>query len=179
MANPIVPIGRRLVVDDAFGIESRARSQDIERTIREDDEHFRLTGENRLRREPIGPLVDDDIRNDVANDGDSYDEQLQLFRRSHTASGDWAEDTPTAIINGANEANRTTNDIADDLRALHGVDINRVMSESLDGRPISREAREAYLRREQERMDVEAAALTENKRKYKNAISGLDMEGEI
>ena len=193
MANPIIPSGNprgRLLPGALYSsdidenISLRARRQDEERSIREDDEHFRMTGENRLPRSVDNPLVEDNVPRDVADDGDSYDEPLPYFRRNHTASGEWAEDTPTRIIDQRN---------VDDLMAAHGIDASREMgiiretggnlgaalNDNASRISASRREREAYVRREQEKKDEEQKILEEkNKKKYNNAISGLEADSD-
>jgi hypothetical protein len=159
MANPIIPSGQRIIrqigeLDDPV---ERARRQDEERRIREDDEHFRRTGENRPPITDYSPLVEDNPREDIANDGDSYDEQPLFHQRpnNHTVAGDWAEDDPTEIINPDNQRNRRASGSS-----------QRVMSE-----------RESYLRREQEKKDNEQKTLeNKNRKKYNNITSGLEAD---
>jgi len=65
-------------------------------------------------------------------------------------------------------------DIRQEINALNGI--NAIVNDP-NGRPVSRESRLAYLRREQEKKDQEQNALTEkNRTKYNNAISGLETE---
>lgn len=154
MANPIIPSGQRIIrqigeLDDPV---ERARRQDEERRIREDDEHFRRTGENRPPITDYSPLVEDNPREDIANDGDSYDELIPHYQRpnNHTVDGDWSEDNPTQII-GGNRTNRHN--------------------------PFNRSEMGAYLGREQEKKDNEQKTLeNENRKKYNNAICGLETD---
>jgi len=165
MANPIIPSGRRRRLEwlpDGSDIAEAARRQDEERRIREDDEHFERTGENRPPRQFNDPLVDND-RPNVAYDGDTY-----------------AEDAPTRII---------LPDAEDDLRGIYGIDIGReirnlraaerINTVDRNTRAASRSEREAYVQREQEINNKEFQAKVEKtKKKYTSAIKGLQLDDE-
>lgn len=175
--NPIRPVGNAsLSIDD---VQERARRQDEERRIREDDEHFRQTGENRLTSEPQGPLIEDN-RIDVANDGDSYDENSShlAYLIRNTERG-YVEDQPTQIIdpstNRQDDSNRNLdNDDSDNILARNRLN-EAVMANG--GRPVTREQREAFIRREIEAKEQENKKLAEeNKVKFNNAISGLELD---
>ena len=98
MANPITPIGRsRISSFDSGDIVETAARQDRERREREDDDYYRRTG---LRRAPVreyDPLVPINGREsaDIANDGDTYDEN---YRPRRPNGEGYAEDNPTVII---------------------------------------------------------------------------------
>lgn len=152
MANPITPSGNRRYLNPV----EEAQNQDRERRIREDNAYFERTGENRPPIPEYSPLVDND-RPNVAYDGDSYDDR---FNR-HTAFGDYAEDTPTRIID--------PDAIIAEIGAMQG----------LNTRPIPRTEREAYIQRERiiEDKDFQVKA-EETKNKFKSAIGGLQIDEE-
>jgi len=106
MANPITPIGRsRISSFDSGDIVETAARQDRERREREDDDYYRRTG---LRRDPVreyDPLVPINGREnvDIANDGDTYDEN---YRPTRPNGEGYAEDNPTVIIENVVELRR-------------------------------------------------------------------------
>jgi len=163
MANPIIPSGQRigLRLGEINDPVERARRQDEERRIQEDDEHFRRTGENRQPVTDYSPLVEDNPRNDIADDGDSYDEPISPYHRSeHSADGEWAEDTPTQIIDPDNPRTRRPNNTSQIREGLSSL-----------------AEREAYFRREREKEDLKLKELENvNRRKYNNSISGLETD---
>jgi len=152
MANPIIPSGNRRRVDNSISlyeidIAEAARRQDIERRIREDNDHFERTGENRSPVSDYSPLVDDD-RPNVVNDGDSYDEN------NHTVAGEYVEDSPSRIID------------PDSIRRRENSFVDNVLS-------IPKE-REAYFQREKIKEDKVFKEKVDNrKKKFNNSIAGL------
>lgn len=173
MASPVTPVGRprRIWIDPTdsasfatdieedlsavHGIDTiaeAARMQDEERRIREDNEHFARTGENRPPVSENSPLVDDNFSRlqDVANDGDSYDEVF-TFPDQHA----YVEDAPSRLINRP---------FSETARA-------RVMRDLNIG--ITRE-QEEFNRRKKIKEDAEFKKKAEaNKKKFKTVISGL------
>jgi hypothetical protein len=186
MANPITPSGRRRSSDyDRDDIASAARRQDEERRIREDNAYFERTGINRPPAGTYDPLVDND-RPDVAYDGDSYDDNP--FNR-HTASGEYAEDSPTRIIDSNSGDEETIRDAA----IRRGLETSRETISVSDAAAIfrqisgdnassiraSRAEREAHIQREKVKTDKEfLEKATKHRSKFKNAINGLELDEE-
>lgn len=159
MANPITPSGRPrresfyssdFLSNEANILES-ARIQDQERRIREDNAIFERTGINRPPVTEYNPLVDDD-RPDVARDGNSYEEN------NHTLPGEYAEDSPTRIIDSS----------------------GRTVSEIRNPRQRNRsQEQEAYMQREHVKQDKEFEDKVNNrKKKFTNPIIGLGLNDE-
>jgi hypothetical protein len=111
MANPITPIGRtRISSVDLRDIVETAARQDRLRSEREEDDYYRRTG---LRRDPVreyDPLVPIYGREevDIADDGDSYDENYRprIASREYYRE-DYIEDNPTVIIEDVVELRRS------------------------------------------------------------------------
>ena len=167
MANPITPFGRRPSRD----IYEEASLQDEERQIREDDLHFRRTGENRRPRRLDSPLVDNNPSPDIANDGDSYGLEEDLSNMHGV--GEYSEDNPTEFIgNLPSQNSRRQSTISNQLRdMLYNLP------------PPSRHSRistiDAYNRREKEKQEKEFGELKEKRiEKSKNAILELQIEDE-
>lgn len=184
MANPVTPTDRRRLVSSAYldldTFTMRARRQDEERRIREDDEYFRRTGENRSPLPQNSPLVEDDIPDtlvprDIADDGDDYDEadnrHREILREYHSSEGDWAEDSPTRIHENPVRPSRVVDSQIRDIVASN--------SEPDFSRPVSPAERRAYLRREREKQEsVDNKMAEKNRQKYNNSISGLEVDDE-
>jgi hypothetical protein len=166
MPRPITPSGRPRELYDSFiggDVVDRARQQDEERRIQEDNIHFQRTGENRPPIYEINPLVDNDMPN-VANDGDTYDDN------STPPLTGYAEDSPTQIVDPDNPRRRLNNQNRRNNTATTSMPNNRGMI------PSSAQAREAYLQREQVVEDIKFREKADkNKKKHRNAISGLDL----
>jgi hypothetical protein len=182
MANPITPNGNRRNSGDIF---DAARRQDEERQIREDNQYFEQTGINRPPRETYDPLVDNNTQ-DVARDGDSYDDQPF---RNPIVENYYSEDAPSQIIdNGPRGRANSSRQNFERQRSLLSEAINTSMAReginpNIPARPASTNARQAYLERqkvienkvsaEEERKFKEKAE--ENKKKFGNSIMGLDI----
>ena len=182
MANPITPSGRPR--RDSLDIFEAARNQDEERQVREDNQYFEQTGINRPPREIYDPLVDNNTQ-DVARDGDSYDDQP--FRDPIVEN--YAEDAPSQIIDeGPRGRANSSRQHFERQRSLLSEAINAsILREGIDpnimARPSSTNARQAYLERqrivenkintEEERKTKEKVEV--NKKKFINSITGLDI----
>ena len=172
MANPITPSGRPRrssfnpsdFLSDGTILDA-ARRQDEERRIREDNALFERTGVNRPPVPEYSPLVDDD-RPDVANDGDSYEEN------NHTVSGEYAEDSPTRIIDSSG---RTVSEI-------RGRTVSETYNSIVRYNPRQRSRnseQQAYMQREHIKEDKEFEDKVNNrKNKFKNPIIGLGLNDE-
>jgi len=180
MANPIRPLGR----SSAHDIYDEAATQDLERQIEEDELHFRNTGENRRPRRLDNPLVDNNPSPDIANDGDNYD--LSNDPVEHTASGEYAEDSPSQFIPSHNSRRtglQQTEDIIRDYERTMGNDTFSRNQHQRVGEQYTDLARErvmnAYNRREREKGEKEFAIVKEKRiEQSKNAILELKIEDD-
>ena len=87
---------KSLIEDYGYDIVEKAKQQDQERRIREDNDYFEKTGINRIPLKIDDPLVPIGNYPDIADDGDTYDENYNP--NHHTADGEFAEDKPTYLI---------------------------------------------------------------------------------
>jgi len=173
MAKSIKPVGKSKNTHgfsfiDGCDIAEMAKQQDRERRIREDNEYFEKTGINRLPHVEYDPLVPINgyTPPDIADDGDSYDESISEYNH-HTADGEYAEDSPTKIIEPCKKKSKKS-EIDEDLLYFYGIDVN--------GSKASKEETKAYIEREKikrERDFTEKA--DKRKKKCKNAITGLEL----
>lgn len=168
MANPVTPLGRRPSRD----IYEEASLQDEERQIREDDLHFRRTGENRRPRRLDSPLVDNNPSPDIANDGDNYELEEDL---SNMHMAEYSEDNPTEFIgNLPSQNSRRQSAISNQLR-----DILYNLPPPSNSRHQRMSTVDAYNRREREKQEKDFNELKEKRiEKSKNAILELKIEDE-
>lgn len=161
MANPITPMGRSRSTD----IFEIAREQDEQRRINEDNEHFNRTGENRRSAGTYDPLVDNDRYRDIANDGDSYDENNRTYTVYTSTGRGYAEDTPTEIIESP-------------ARPLITVATRPTIQRNRPVQSPQSKEREAYIEREKIKEEKKInEMIDESKNKFnKNIISGISLD---
>jgi len=160
MANPITHVGR----DRGIDIAEEAALQDDERQIREDDAHFRQTGENRRPRRLDNPLVDNNYSPDIASDGDEYDN----LDSGDRLLSEYVEDNPTELINTPSQNSR---------RQSNGLtSLQQSLLDGFQNIPSRQREVNAYNRREQEKEEKEFQKIKQKRiEQSKNAIMELDV----
>ena len=163
MANPVTHVGR----DHGIYIAEEAALQDEERQIREDDTHFRQTGENRRPRRLDNPLVDNNYSPDIASDGDEYDN----LDSGDRLLSEYVEDNPTELINTPSQNSR---------RQRNGLtSLQQSLLDGFQNIPSRQREVNAYNRREQEKEEKEFQEIKQKRiEQSKNAIMELDVDND-
>jgi len=138
MANPITPVGTSDIFDSA-------RQQDAERRAREVVDHIARTGEAPRFYQEYSPLVEDDIRPDIASDGDSYNDL----------------------------GSQTIRDRIDNMFDMEPSESRRTRMEAVRQEENQKE-QAIELRRQKEKEEIEILRAAAKKR-FNNAVSGLSL----
>jgi len=138
MANPITPVGTSDIFDTA-------RQQDAERRAREVVDYIARTGEAPRSYQEYSPLIEDDIRPDIASDGDSYNDL----------------------------GSQTIRDRIDNMFDMEPSESKRTRMEAVRQEENQKE-QAIELRRQKEKEEIEILRAAAKKR-FNNAVSGLSL----
>jgi len=158
MANPIIPSG----YSTSGSILSEAQRQDLERMAREAQDHFAQTGEElppAIINDPLVPINGYSDPPNVANDGDSYAEDLSNVFQVPDPNA-YIENSPTQLI--TNPPSRFSTGVQEYLRNERVAGLKRSEAEEAED--------------EEDRKFKES--MKEAKKKFHNATSGLDLDVE-
>jgi len=167
MANPIQPVGGNDIVESA-------RQQDMERRQREAQDHYNRTGERLTEYQEYDPLVPINGYEppDIAGDGDSYADTRGTYADTRGTYGDtrgtYGDDRTLSIGRAL-----------DDVFGGGYADSSRDSSEARQLREQALQAEDIRNRKEYQKKRDELRDLQEEaKKRFNNAVSGLEIDDE-